>query len=96
MSGVRSYARSALAALALCASLPGCLNAQLPAGAQKLESLKLPILVELFHQMKVGRLRRTDPLLLIDADRVPGSGMLQNFTTPHQLTIADAATLMMS
>jgi beta-lactamase class A len=56
--------------------------------------IKLPILVELFHQMKNGRIRWEDPLMLIDADRVPGSGVLRYFSTPHQLTVGDAATLM--
>jgi beta-lactamase class A len=56
--------------------------------------IKLPILVELFHQMKSGRIRWEDPLMLIDADRVPGSGVLRFFSTPHQLTVGDAATLM--
>ena len=58
--------------------------------------IKLPLLVEVFHQMQFGRLRWQDPLSLIDADRVGGSGLLQHFSTPHQLTIGDAATLMIA
>lgn len=58
--------------------------------------IKLPILVELFHQMKSGRIRWEDPLLLIDADRVPGAGVLRFLSTPHALTVGDAATLMIA
>lgn len=58
--------------------------------------IKLPILVELFHQIDAGRIKWNDPLTLIAADKVPGAGMLQHFSTPHQLTIGDAATLMIS
>jgi beta-lactamase class A len=58
--------------------------------------IKLPILVELFHQMRFGRLRWEDPLVMLDSDRVGGSGLLQHFKPPHQLTVGDAATLMIS
>jgi beta-lactamase class A len=56
--------------------------------------IKLPVLVELFQQVQNGRLRLEDPLTLIEADKVPGSGILQHLATPHQLTIGDAALLM--
>jgi beta-lactamase class A len=56
--------------------------------------IKLPILVELFHQIKVGRIRWEDPLLLIAADQVGGSGVLRFMSTPHTLSVGDAATLM--
>lgn len=56
--------------------------------------IKLPILVELFHQIERGPLRLTDPIIMTAADQRPGSGVLQFFSTPHQLTVGDAATLM--
>ncbi|MGH7466647.1 MAG: serine hydrolase [Longimicrobiales bacterium] len=58
--------------------------------------IKLPILVELFHQMRHGRLRWEDRLVMLDADRVPGAGIIQHFQPPHELTVGDAATLMVS
>jgi beta-lactamase class A len=58
--------------------------------------IKLPILVEVFHQMRHGRLRWEDPLVMLDADRVGGAGLIQHFRPPHQLTIGDAATMMIS
>jgi beta-lactamase class A len=56
--------------------------------------IKLPILVELFHQLERGPLRFDDPIIMTAADQRPGSGVLQFFSTPHQLTVGDAATLM--
>src|SRR5262245_40186251 len=58
--------------------------------------IKLPILVELFHQMQNGRLRWNDRLIMLDADRVPGAGIIQHFQPPHELAVGDAATLMIS
>jgi beta-lactamase class A len=56
--------------------------------------IKLPILVELFHQVAKGPLRLSDPVTIVAADQRPGSGVLQFLSTPHQLTIGDAARLM--
>lgn len=56
--------------------------------------IKLPILVELFHQVEHGPLDLSDPVTMVAADQRPGSGVLQFLSTPHQLTIRDAATLM--
>lgn len=56
--------------------------------------IKLPIFVELFHQIQRGPLKLTDPVIMLAADQRPGSGVLRLFSTPHQLTIGDAATLM--
>lgn len=56
--------------------------------------IKLPVLVELFQQVEAGRLRLDDPIMLIDADKVPGSGILQYLSAPHRLTLGDAALLM--
>lgn len=58
--------------------------------------IKLPILVELFHQMGNSRIRWSDPIALTEADRVGGSGILQHLSMPHQLTVGDAATLMIA
>lgn len=56
--------------------------------------IKLPILVELFHQIQRGPLKLTDPVIMLASDQRPGSGILQFLSTPHQLTVGDAATLM--
>lgn len=56
--------------------------------------IKVPVLVELFHQAEQGKISLDDPLLLIETDKQPGSGVLQFLDTPHELTVRDAATLM--
>ena len=56
--------------------------------------IKVPVLIQLFHEVERGRLSLDDPLTLIGADKVPGSGILQHLSAPHQLTVADAAMLM--
>lgn len=58
--------------------------------------IKVPILVELFHNIERGALKLTDPLVLLAADQRPGSGVLRFLSTPHTLTVGDAATLMTS
>ena len=56
--------------------------------------IKVPVLIQLFHEVDRGRVGLGDPLTLIGIDKVPGSGILQHLSTPHQLTVEDAATLM--
>lgn len=58
--------------------------------------IKVPVLVELFHQVRQGRIRLEDPLVLLEADKKPGSGILQFLAAPHQLTVRDAAFLMIA
>ena len=56
--------------------------------------IKVPILVELFHQVERGAFQLTDPVIMLAGDQRPGSGVLQFLSTPHTLTLGDAATLM--
>lgn len=58
--------------------------------------IKVPILVEVFEQVEQGRLRLDDPLVVLEIDKKPGSGILQHLSAPHQLTVADAALLMIA
>jgi beta-lactamase class A len=58
--------------------------------------IKLAVLTEVFHQVYNGKLRLEDPIVLLEADKKPGSGILQFFSTPHQMTVADAALLMVA
>lgn len=58
--------------------------------------IKVPILFEVFHQVEHGPLRLEDPLSVLAADLKPGSGILQHLSTPHEITVADAALLMIA
>lgn len=59
-------------------------------------NIKVPILIQLFHEVEAGRLHLDDPLVMLDADRVGGSGILQFFDAPLEITVKDAATFMIA
>ncbi len=59
-------------------------------------TIKMAVLVELFTQIERGRISLGDPLTLLKVDQVGGSGILQHFDTPLQLTVKDAATFMIN
>jgi beta-lactamase class A len=59
-------------------------------------NIKVPILFQLFHQVEQGRIRLDEPLVMLDVDRVGGSGILQHFDAPLEITVKDAATFMIS
>jgi beta-lactamase class A len=56
--------------------------------------IKVPILVELFAQVKDHRLALEDVVAVTDANRVEGSGILRNLQVGLHLTVRDAAVLM--
>jgi len=58
--------------------------------------IKVSILLTLFHRVQDARLHLDDPIWMVQADQMPGSGILQLFRTPHQLLLEDAAEFMIS
>lgn len=58
--------------------------------------IKVPILVEMFQQVETGPLSLDDPVVALEADLKPGSGILQYLSTPHHMTLRDAALLMIA
>lgn len=58
--------------------------------------IKLGVLTELFHRIELGSIHLDDPLIMLAGDREPGSGILQFLHAPHELTVKDAATLMIA
>lgn len=59
-------------------------------------NIKTPVLLELFTQIERGRIRLSDPVVMLDVDRVGGSGILQHFDAPFEMTVKDAATFMIA
>lgn len=59
-------------------------------------NIKIPVLIELFTQVERGRIRLSDPVVMLDVDRVGGSGILQHFDAPLEITVKDAATFMIN
>jgi beta-lactamase class A len=58
--------------------------------------IKVGVMVEVFHQIAEGRLRRADTITLTDAAKVGGSGVLQRMHGGLVLTVGDLLDLMMT
>ena len=56
--------------------------------------IKVSVLVALLHEVERGTIRLDDPLTMIARDRVGGSGVLQHLHSGLELTVEDAARLM--
>ena len=57
-------------------------------------TIKLPILCAVYQGVSEGRWKLTDKLVLRDADKVSGSGIIREFGDGTQLSIRDAAHVM--
>jgi beta-lactamase class A len=58
--------------------------------------IKVGVMVEVFHQIAEGRLRRADTITLTDAAKVGGSGVLRRMHGGLVLTVGDLLDLMMT
>jgi beta-lactamase class A len=58
--------------------------------------IKVPILVTLFDLVQKGSISLDDPIRVLKIDKVPGSGMLQNLHDNIEITVRDAAWLMVT
>jgi len=59
-------------------------------------NIKIAVLLELFTQVERGRIKLSDPVVMLDVDRVGGSGILQHFDAPLEISVKDAATFMVN
>src|SRR5690242_1409490 len=69
------------------------LNADTP--VQTASVIKLPIMLEAFYQVKVGKVHLDDKITLNKDNQVPGSGVLSALQPGLVITLQDAITLMM-
>jgi beta-lactamase class A len=58
--------------------------------------IKVAVMVEVFHQIAEGRLRRDDTITLDESAKVDGSGVLQRLHGGLVLTVGDLLDLMMT
>jgi len=58
--------------------------------------VKVAVLVDVFERVKDGSLKLLDPLSVLNIDRTHGSGVLQYLTLPKEITVWDAAYLMIT
>jgi beta-lactamase class A len=56
--------------------------------------IKIPLMVEAFHQIEAGKFRLNDRIELKDADKRPGTGIIRSLDPGVSLTIKDLLTLM--
>jgi beta-lactamase class A len=59
-------------------------------------TIKVAIMVEAFASVAEGKAKWTDEVVLTNAKKVPGSGVLQDLSDGLKLTLRDAMTLMMT
>ena len=57
-------------------------------------TIKVPIMVEVFHQAQLGRLSLADEIALSPEDQVTGSGVLASLSPGIRLPVRDLVTLM--
>ena len=57
-------------------------------------TIKLPIMVECFYEAAEDKLKWTEPIKLTDAEKVSGSGLLQDFSDGDELPLRDVLDLM--
>lgn len=57
-------------------------------------TIKLAIMVECFAEAAEGKVSLTEPIRLVDAEKVTGSGLLQEFSDGDQLPLRDVIDLM--
>lgn len=57
--------------------------------------IKLPLMLQAFEQVKAGKIKLTDPVVLSKENQVPGSGVLFAMDPGLKLTLKDSITLMM-
>ena len=55
---------------------------------------KVPVIVELYRQVEAGKLSLEDKLVLMDSEKVPGSGILKELSEGLEVSIRDLSRLM--
>jgi beta-lactamase class A len=71
------------------------LNANEPMPTASL--IKLAVMIEVYQQAAEGKIRLTDPITLRQEDKVPGSGVLNEYFTPGlTFPVRDAVNLMIA
>lgn len=58
-------------------------------------TIKLAIMAECFFEAAEGRLRWSEPITLTEAEKVSGSGLLQDFSAGDEFPLKDVMDLMM-
>jgi beta-lactamase class A len=85
----------AIAVKHLCTGATYCVNADEAMPTASL--IKVAVMVETYQQAVEGKVRLTDKVILHDADKVPGSGILtEHFSEGATISLRDAVRLMIA
>lgn len=61
---------------------------------ETMSTIKIPLMAEVFEQIKAGRFKLTDTYTFAQADSQPGTGIIQRLDPGAVLTVKDLITLM--
>lgn len=59
-----------------------------------MSTIKIPLMIEAFRQMEAGKFALTDKVVLTEAMKRPGTGVMRSLEAGATMTIKDALTLM--
>ena len=61
---------------------------------ETMSTIKIPLMMEVFEQIKAGRFRLTDTYTFVAADSQPGTGTIQRLDPGAVMTVKDLITMM--
>jgi beta-lactamase class A len=61
---------------------------------ETMSTIKIPLMIEAFEQIKAGRFKLTDKYTFVQADSQPGTGTIQRLDPGAVMTIKDLITMM--
>ena len=61
---------------------------------ETMSTIKIPLMVEAFEQIKAGRFKLTDKYTFVQADSQPGTGTIQRLDPGAVMTVKDLITMM--
>jgi beta-lactamase class A len=61
---------------------------------ETMSTIKIPLMVEAFEQIKAGRFKLTDTYTFVKADSQPGTGTIQRMDPGATMTVKDLITMM--
>jgi beta-lactamase class A len=61
---------------------------------ETMSTIKIPLMIEAFEQIKAGKFRLTDKYTFVEADSEPGTGTIQRLDYGAVMTVKDLITMM--
>jgi beta-lactamase class A len=61
---------------------------------ETMSTIKIPLMVEVFEQMKAGKFKLADKYTFVEADSQPGTGTIQRLDPGAVMTVKDLITMM--